>query len=312
VSREAVASYFFGDYVPAPDAFARGAKKLAPGACLSWKNGATSGPRAWWSPDSATPAHGDHAAPRSRRELARATWRVLEDAVDGYLVADVPVGVLLSGGIDSSAIAAIAARRTPYRLKSFTLGFSDPTFDERPHARAVAAHVGTEHYEDVLSERDLEDLAARVLARLDEPLADPSLLPTWAVARLAAREVKVVLGGDGADELWAGYPTLQAHRVAAAYALLPDAARRAAERLVARLRPGAGYQPLEWKLRRFVLRWDDSPTLRHLRWMSSADLPDLAALTRGGPLPRLVGERPPATGDIARDALALDFATYLP
>jgi asparagine synthase (glutamine-hydrolysing) len=137
-------------------------------------------------------------------------------------------------------------------------------------------------------------------------------LPTWAVSRLAAERVKVVLGGDGADELWGGYPTLQAHRAAAVFARLPSGARALVARAARRLPVRASYQPLEWKLRRFVLRWDDDPIVRHLRWMSSADLADLAALTRNGPRPPLLDAPPPRTGDLTRDILALDFATYLP
>src|SRR5205085_1662515 len=121
---------------------------------------------------------------------------------------------------------------------------------------------------------------------LDEPMADSSILPTYALSRLAAQHVKVVLGGDGGDELWAGYPTYKAHRLAAAYQLIPSVMRQGLiNPLLRRLRVRDGYQRFEWKAKRFALRWADEPRQRHLRWMSSVDLPDLAALLGSAQFP---------------------------
>jgi asparagine synthase (glutamine-hydrolysing) len=152
------------------------------------------------------------------------------------------------------------------------------------------------------------------LDKLDEPMADPSFLPTFLLSRLAARHVKVVVGGDGGDELWGGYPTYRAHLYADVYRRVPGWVRKSVVRAVGMLPIDERYQSLEWKLRRFTERWDDDPVVRHLRWMSSVDLPDLARA-----LPSAAGIRPatldaplPETADTLARMLALDFTTYMP
>jgi len=153
------------------------------------------------------------------------------------------------------------------------------------------------------------------LDHIDEPLADPSFLPTFLLSRLAARHVKVVVGGDGGDELWGGYPTYRAHRMAAIYRRVPAWIRNhVIGGVVGRLPIDDRYQSLEWKLRRFTKRWDDDMVTRHLRWMSTVDLPDLARA-----IPAAKGMRPatlaaplPETDDLLQRILALDFSTYMP
>jgi asparagine synthase (glutamine-hydrolysing) len=153
------------------------------------------------------------------------------------------------------------------------------------------------------------------LDKLEEPMADPSILPTFLLSRLAARHVKVVVGGDGGDELWGGYPTYVAHRYAAVYGLIPRIVRdRALRPLIDQLPVDERYQSLEWKLRRFTGRWDDDPVVRHLRWMSSVDLPDLdrAVPAARGLRPAALEASLPATTDGLQRMLALDFSTYMP
>jgi asparagine synthase (glutamine-hydrolysing) len=207
----------------------------------------------------------------------------------------------------------LAQAKSAKRLKTFAIGFDEPTFDESAHARAVAELIGSEHVEDRLSERTLLDTVDAALAALDEPLADPSLLPTYLVSRLAASHVKVVLGGDGGDELFGGYPTYRAHAFAPAFAAIPSALRsRAIGGAIARLREGDRYQSLAWKLKRFALRWDDEPVRRHLRWMSSFDLRELHEALAVAGEPSTLGASPPANARGIDRILALDFATYLP
>ena len=208
-------------------------------------------------------------------------------------MADVPVGVFLSGGIDSSCVAALAQQQSSRRLKTFSIAFEDPTFDESCYARAVAhAHRLGARRGAAGAHRTLLDVVDLALSRLDEPLADPSYLPTFLLSRLAARHVKVVLGGDGGDELFGGYPTYRAHHYARLWRRLPfhgSAARRPSSRDCA---SRDRYQSLEWKLKRFVLRWDDDPRRRHLRWMSNLDLDDLRRA-----LPRQRASSPPTLSD---------------
>jgi asparagine synthase (glutamine-hydrolysing) len=300
-------SYFFSDYFHPPHTLVHGVKKLAPGCFVQWRDGRLSEPSAYWRL-----AFG--AAPRGGAEdLARRTWDHLRRSVERQLMSDVPIGVFLSGGIDSSAVATLAQQGSRQRLKTFSIAFEDPTFDESRHARLVAQRIGSEHVEERLSAENLVDVVDVALSRLDEPLADPSYLPTFLLSRLAARHVKVVLGGDGGDELFGGYPTYRAHVYARAARFLPLRARPV-HAAIAGLREQDRYQSLEWKLKRFVLRWDDHAARRHLRWMSNLDLDDLrrGLPTTADATPSPLDGPYPDTPDALNALLALDFSTYLP
>jgi asparagine synthase (glutamine-hydrolysing) len=309
VSSEGLASYFFVDYIHPPATIVRGARKLPPGHTLVWQDGRLEAPRAYWTMPAPAPTPAE-----SERTLAEELARGLERAVAAQLVSDVPVGVFLSGGIDSSCVATLAAAAGG-RMRAFSIGFTDTTFDESSYAATVAARLNVEHVTETLDERGLLDIVDAALDALDEPMADPSLLPTFVLSRLAARHVKVVLGGDGGDELWGGYPTYLAHRHAPLYGALPAWVRDdLLGAVIKRLPVDDRYQSFEWKLRRFTERWDDDPVNRHLRWMSSVDLPELpravpAATERR---PGVLNAPLPATNDRLQRMLALDFSTYLP
>jgi asparagine synthase (glutamine-hydrolysing) len=305
---EGLASYFFSDYVHAPETIVRGVRKLAPGHTLVWEDGRLSEPRPYWT----VPAPGP-APVRSDDELAASLWSDLGRAVKAQLVSDVPVGIFLSGGVDSSCVATLAAAAGG-RMKAFSIGFDDATFDESKYARLVAERLDVELVSETLHERNLLDVLDAALDKLDEPMADPSLLPTYLLSRLAARHVKVVVGGDGGDELWGGYPTYRAHGYASLWARVPGFLRAGVGRAVGLLPIDDRYQSLEWKLRRFTERWAHDPVTRHLRWMSSVDLPDLARAlpsTRGA-RPATLDARLPETDDRMQRLLALDFTTYMP
>jgi len=307
MSADGLRSYFFSDYFHPPSTLIDGVAKLAPGHYVEWKGGHLSAPAPFWSLDA------DPSLPaESPPELARELWGRLGRAVEGQLVADVPVGVFLSGGIDSSCIAALAQARSARPLKTFAIAFADPTFDESEHAHAVARLIGSDHVEEQLGEKNLLEIVDTALGRLDEPLADPSYLPTFLLSRLASRHVKVALGGDGGDELFAGYPTYRAHRFARLWERLP-VPRGPLERWVGDLRERDHYQSLEWAAKRFLLRWDDDPYTRHLRWMSNLDLDDLRrAIPSPGPrLPATLAAQRPRSTDWLNGILGLDLGTYL-
>jgi asparagine synthase (glutamine-hydrolysing) len=317
IDDDGLASFLFSDYAHPPYTLVRGVSKLAPGELLVLRgDGSEDGPRRYVAPQ--VPEAGP--APDAAELLA-----TLGDAVEAQLMSDVPLGVFLSGGLDSSVIAALAHQRLSRRggkprLQAFCIAFEEASFDESAHARAVSQHLGLEHVEQVLSPAAMLDVVDEVLDHLDEPLGDHSIVPTHLLCRLASQHVKVALGGDGADELFGGYPTYLAHvRHARALGPLVRGARGALggaglAGLLERIPASDGYQALDWKLKRFVGRWDDDVVRRHLRWMSSLDLPALAEAMG----PRLRAE--PATlaeahhwwGDPIATATTLDFATYMP
>jgi asparagine synthase (glutamine-hydrolysing) len=311
ISQAGLVSYFFSDYVQAPHTMIEGARKVLPGHFLVWKDGVLSEQKPFWRVPPPSARSRDLG---SDAELAHTLWSKLDDAVERQLVADVPVGIFLSGGLDSSAVATAASERRSSRLRTFSIAFDDPTFDESEHARFVAKKIGADHVEETLREKDLIDIVDRALDHLDEPLADPSYLPTYLLSRLAAKHVKVVLGGDGGDELWGGYPTYRAHDHARLYGRVPSLLRRhVLAPLVDRLPVDDRYQSLEWKVRRFTQRFHTDPVTRHLRWMSSVDVPDLLrALPRAaGVVPEAMKAVLPVTSDSLHRILALDFSTYM-
>ena len=136
---------------------------------------------------------------------------------------DVDVGILLSGGIDSSAVAALAAPLAGRKLHSFSIGFQEASYNELPFAEEVARKVGTEHHHQTLTPKDVVGALPAIYRGLDEPLGDASLVPTWFLARLASGKVKTVLGGDGGDELFAGYPSFKPTSWSSAFLSSPSA-----------------------------------------------------------------------------------------
>ncbi|MGH2369825.1 MAG: asparagine synthase (glutamine-hydrolyzing), partial [Chloroflexota bacterium] len=213
--------YLTYEYVPTPRSIFAGVRKLRPGHALVMERGQVA-ERPYWQLD-LTP---DPALARaSEAELADRLWQTLREAVRMELVSDVPLGVFLSGGLDSSAVTAAMADLHQSEVRSFSIGFQDPSFDESGYAQQVASFLGTTHSELILEPRMLQELVPTVAELLDEPLADASIIPTYLLSRFTRRQVTVALGGDGGDELFAGYSTIQAHRLAAHYRRLPAVLR---------------------------------------------------------------------------------------
>jgi asparagine synthase (glutamine-hydrolysing) len=305
---EGLRSYLFSDYAHPPYTLLEGVFKVPAAHFVEWRDGRLSEPQPYWRL-----TFGKTTGRRTAGELAEELWARLGRAVERQLVADVPVGVFLSGGLDSSCVATLAAERYGRRIKTFSMASADPDLDESAHARAVARAIGSEHVEEVFGENNLFEVLDVALARLDEPLADSSYLPTFLLSRLASSHVKVVLGGDGGDELFGGYPTYRAHRYARLWRLLP-LRKGPLNGLVAGLRDRDSYQTLEWKVKRFLLRWDDDPVRRHFRWLSSLDLPDLKRAFRDSAevAPATLKASYPAADDWLHQMLALDLCAYLP
>jgi asparagine synthase (glutamine-hydrolysing) len=198
VDQEALLQYFYFGYILDPATAFRAIRKLPPGFLLEFANGKTSLRRYW-----DLPAYGT-AGPKSEEEYLKELESQLDEAVRIRLISDVPLGALLSGGVDSSTIVALMARASSRPVKTFTIGFSREDFNEAGAARVVSERFGTEHHELVVEPKIGETLQL-LTSSLEEPFADSSILPTFYVSQLTRRHVTVALAGDGGDELFAGY-----------------------------------------------------------------------------------------------------------
>lgn len=243
VDREALAVYFRRNCVPAPWSIYTGIHKLPPGTMVSIgpeeMARRSAEPVAYWSARTAVEAGtGARAAGVSPGEVVDELERLLGDAVEMRMEADVPLGAFLSGGVDSSTVVALMQARSSRPVRTFTVGFTDAGYDESADAAAVARHLGTDHTAVVLEPADTMAVLPLLPAMYDEPFADSSQIPTYLVSRVARQAVTVALSGDGGDELWAGYNRhVWGGRVWDRARGLPPAARRAAATVLARIPP---------------------------------------------------------------------------
>ncbi len=269
---EALVQYLGAEYVPAPRSIYRGIFKLPAAHLAILDRGGFRLRRYWELPP---PVRGGEAP--SPAEAQEELVRRLDGAVARRLVADVPVGVFLSGGIDSTTMAALAARH--HRpLRTFSIGFEEASFDESAWARLAARHVGSEHHEERLSGRACLDLVPEAVEVLDEPFADPSILPTLLLSRFVRRSVTVALAGDGGDELFAGYDTFLAHRPAAWAARLPRPLLAAAGAVAARLPASSRNMSIDFRVKQFLRGLRSPPSLRHQVWIGSFTPAELGSL----------------------------------
>jgi asparagine synthase (glutamine-hydrolysing) len=259
----ALSRYLAHEYVPAPASILRSVRKLPASHWLTYTDGRVKVEPYW-----TVAFHPERAI--GVAEAVERLRGVLDLAVRQHLVSDVPLGVFLSGGIDSSTVAAFAAPHVGGRLKTFSIGFEDPSFDESARARHVARVLGTDHHEEVLDAPGALNLIERLPDLLDEPLGDASLIPTFFLSRFARRSVTVALSGDGGDELFAGYPTYQAHRLARAVELVPRWIRSGVvQRVVDRLPVSLANLSVDFKLKRFFEGMAYSDVERHGVWLGS-------------------------------------------
>jgi asparagine synthase (glutamine-hydrolysing) len=240
--------------VPAPFSIFRGTHKLPPGHLLLW-NGSAELLRF------ARPAPATVTRTEDEAELVEELRARLRDSVRAHLVSDVPVGVLLSGGVDSCMLAALAAEETGRPLRTFSIGFEERSYDELADARLVVERYGTLHRELVLRP-DAAQLLPALADAFDEPFADSSALPTYLVSQLAAEDVKVALSGEGGDELFGGYYTYSADLLAQRFGGLASALRPLVERLPTSTRKAS----FDYRAKRFVRAAHLPPLERHHGW----------------------------------------------
>ena len=266
INVRALNMYFALDYVPTPLSIWQGVEKLAPGTFLVYEAGKIRKER-FWNPDFSEITIGENEA---REELDLR----LKHAVSSRLVSDVPLGIFLSGGLDSSTIAyyaALAKRTEGKKIHTFSIGFAERSFDESRYAEEVAKHLDTIHHHKMLSGEDSLEVIPEIFSLLDEPMADASIIPTRLLSQFTKEHVTVALGGDGGDELFAGYPTFQAECMMGFYDVIPQILRKGV------IAPAIAYLPsttrnfsMEFKLRKFLEGADDTNMVRrHMRWLGT-------------------------------------------
>ena len=284
IDPQALARYLAFEYVPPPRTIFAGVRKLdaAEKLVLDLGDDIRGNHGAGAQPLLAVAFPAEHRPVWRPEDAAAELHTLLTRAVERRLVCDVPLGVFLSGGLDSSTVAAFMATIAGAdRMKTFSIAFSDPSFDESVHARAVARHLDTDHHEERLDPGSM--LASCPRWRLpDEPLADASIVPTYLLSRFTRQHVTVALGGDGGDELFAGYPTFKADLPGRLFfERLPAAARTLVARAAAAILPaGTGYFSLDFKLHQFLRGGTAPGPRRHQRWLSSFLPEELARLLR--------------------------------
>jgi asparagine synthase (glutamine-hydrolysing) len=257
IDLDALEAFLAFNAIPGPLSIFQDVRKLMPGHLLVWDAGEVTLER-FARPE---PAPAEELRREGEDVLAEELRRRLRDSVRAHLVADVPVGVLLSGGVDSSILTALAAEESGEQLRTFSIGFEESSFDERADARRVAERYGTRHRELVLRP-DAALLLPALAEAFDEPFADSSALPTYLVSQLAAEDVKVALSGEGGDELFGGYYTYQADLLA----LRVGGLARLARPLVERLPVSSSRTSFDYKAKRFVRAAHLPPLERHHGW----------------------------------------------
>jgi asparagine synthase (glutamine-hydrolysing) len=251
------------EYVPTPETIYKDVFKLKPGHSLLFRDGRLTTAPYW---DMPLPEPEPKA---SEEELCERLRLLLAQAVKRRLVSDVPLGVFLSGGVDSSTVAALMAGMVS-RIKTFSIGFSEASYDESRFARLVASRFATDHHERILSADACGSLLPEIVSRFDEPMADPSIVPTYLLSQVTRENVTVALGGDGPDELFYGYEYYPAFTLAAAYDRLPAILRRRIVEPLAKMLPhSAGYINPRFVADTFLAGATAPQWLRVQTWLSA-------------------------------------------
>ena len=271
VDREALQDYMQLDFVPSPMSMVRGIRKLPGGMLLHIPRDGAPGVRAYTTvPDDEIPS-----SPNSDADVYRFS-ALMEKVVERQMIADVPVGIFLSGGIDSS-IVAHCATKVAGKVSTFSIAFDDPSFDERPYFETVARAIGSDHHTETLRARTMLELVPRMASVVSEPLADGSIFPTYFLSRYTREHVKVALSGDGADELFGGYPTHRVWRAGRTAALLPARIRRAMSSASHKyLSVSHENLSLDFRIKKFLEGLDRDPLVQNERWLASFQPEDVA------------------------------------
>src|SRR5882762_8594406 len=302
----AVWDYLAYRYVPGPQTLFAGIRKLMPGTAATWERGKLKEERYWTAPD-----RGPCRLQQPQRDAVAAFLSLLDETVKLQMVSDVPFGAFLSGGLDSSTIVALMSRHNSM-VKTFSVGFGEDRYSELAYAAEVAAHFGTQHHELVVAYGDIIERLPQLVAYRDAPVSEPSDIPIYMLAREAARSVKMVLTGEGSDEILGGYPKHIAERFASGYQLLPGYVRH---RFIEPLTHALPYDFRRIKTAVTNLNIEDWPE-RYVRWfgaLNHAERERLSVLRLNG---TPVLDAPPFDADPRSSALRrilyFDQTSWLP
>ena len=307
--------YLSFEYVPTTRSIIRGVRKMEPGHFLVVRDGRIVKDEAYWTIDlTKKPITEVDAAGRLDDALRKATER--------RLMSDVPLGVFLSGGIDSSAVAWYAQQCSTQRINTFSIGFEEASYDESDHARLVAERIGSHHHVEILRQRDSLDLIPELYAKLDEPFADASLIPTHLLSRFARKHVTVALGGDGSDELLSGYPTFGADRFRKLFSAMPSPVIAAMKGMAGLLPASDKNISFDFKVKQFMRGFGSGAHHVHTSWLGGFTpqekqallTPELHAQLNGAhglePIDDLLRGSPWAKGDL-NEIIFVYLRTYL-
>ncbi len=258
----AINEYLTFDYIPTPNTIFNNIYKLEASQYLIFKDAKITNKRAYWKVN--------FTEQNISFSDATATLDVLlNNAVRDRLMSDVPLGVFLSGGLDSSTVAYYAQKNAKVPVNTFSIGFSEKSYDESDYAKLVAKKIGTKHHEEFLSASTSLTLIPDIISKLDEPFADPSIIPTYFLSKFTRKHVTVALGGDGSDELLGGYPTFISDKFLKAFSLFPKSLIRSFSALTNLLPPSDKNISLDFKLTQFFKGLEESSQYTHTLWLGS-------------------------------------------
>jgi asparagine synthase (glutamine-hydrolysing) len=297
----AIGEYLRLGYIPEPRTPFRDVRRVEAGTFVRFTPSGQESVRYW-------DAESFRIEKISSRDAVAETQRLVERAVEKQVMADVPVGVFTSGGLDSSILATLAAKYIGVdKVHTYSAAFAEQSYDESPVAEELAKRIRTRYVPVPADARTLLEALQSVVKGVAEPLADPAILPTFLLARAARQNVKVVLSGEGADELFGGYPTYIGHKLAPMYDAMPSFVRAMLRRAVQRVPSSTKKVTLEFLLKRFVSDAEKPWIERHLAWFGTGLSPDVYKLHED--LPELPSA-PPAADPLA-GAMLLDYRSYL-
>jgi len=307
ISRElddvAINEYLKLGYIPEPRTPFRDVKRVPAGTYIRFAAGGGAATSRYWDP-AAFPIE-----PISARDAIRRTQDLIERAVEKQVMSDVPVGVFISGGMDSSILASLASKVIGVdKVHTFSAKFAEESYDESGDAAELAKLMRTKHVPVRTEEETLREALENVTTRIAEPIADAAVLPTFLLARAAREHVKVILSGEGADELFGGYPTYLGHKIAPIYDAMPSFVRALLRRAVSSVPTSGKKVTVEYLLKKFVTDAEQPWVERHLRWFGTG-LPDDIYANSNRELPELPDAGP--HGDALAGAMLLDYRSYL-